>query len=180
MLPGLQTIFLPGYPALNQRLQLQQTKVFPEPIDGERLLESIETATKARFTGRDLFHVLDLIQLCCLSRKTGAIQMVNEDGSGIIYLNQGRIVHAETAKTQAKEALLEIVSWGLVEFAYDTSMRSRETISVAWDAVLARDASTPTRDNRQRNEATGRDKLFESHAFTSRTKRGLFDALRRG
>src|SRR4051812_39803228 len=45
--PGLQVLFLPGYPASEQRLEIGRTKVFPEPIDGERLLEAIELAAAA-------------------------------------------------------------------------------------------------------------------------------------
>jgi CheY-like chemotaxis protein len=55
--PGLQILFLPPYPAAEQRLEIATTKVFPEPIDGERLLEAIEAAAE---TGApDLFHVMD-------------------------------------------------------------------------------------------------------------------------
>ena len=35
--PGLQVLFLPGYPASEQRLEIGRMKVFPEPIDGEQL-----------------------------------------------------------------------------------------------------------------------------------------------
>ena len=33
--PGLQTVFLPAYLVDEQRLEIADTKVFPEPIDGE-------------------------------------------------------------------------------------------------------------------------------------------------
>ena len=41
-LPSLHTIFLPGYPLSAQRIDVANTKIFPEPIDGERLLHAIE------------------------------------------------------------------------------------------------------------------------------------------
>src|SRR6266849_635848 len=37
MFSGLQTLFLPPYLASEQRLEVAETKVFPEPIDGEAL-----------------------------------------------------------------------------------------------------------------------------------------------
>ena len=134
--PGLQVLFLPAYPAAERRLEIALTKVFPEPIDGERLLEAIEIAAVAQAGAPDLFHVLDVLQMCCLSKRSGAVQIVNGARSGIVYLRDGRVVHAEGAITRGTEALLEIAGWGDVEFAYDSSVRAPETISTPWDEAL--------------------------------------------
>jgi DNA-binding response OmpR family regulator len=134
--PGLQVLFLPAYPVAEQRLEIGKMKVFPEPIDGERLLEAIETAAGAAAGTPDLFHVLDVLQMCCLSQRSGAVQVVKGARSGIVYLRDGRIVHAEGAVTRGTEALLEIAGWGEVEFAYDSSVRASETISTPWDEAL--------------------------------------------
>lgn len=135
--PGLQTLFFPAYPATEQRIEITETKVFPEPIDGERLLQAIESAAEAGSGARDLFHVLDVLQMCCLSGRSGAVQIVRQTGSGIVYLRDGKIVHAEGATTRGTEALREIAAWDRVEFAYDSSMRAPETISMPWDEALA-------------------------------------------
>jgi len=134
--PGLQVLLLPAYPAAEQRLEIAKTKIFPEPIDGERLLEAIETAAVAQAGAPDLFHVLDVLQMCCLSKRSGAVQIVKEAQSGIVYLRDGKIVHAEGAVTRGTEALLEIAGWGDIEFAYDASVRAPETISMPWDEAL--------------------------------------------
>ena len=135
--PGLQTLFLPPYPASEQRLVVAQTKVFPEPIDGEALLEAMTRAETAASGAPDLFHVADLLQMCCLSRRSGAVQMVKANKSGIAFLRAGQIVHAETTGGRGREALFEIVGWEYVEFAYDKTVRPPvETIDKAWDEVL--------------------------------------------
>jgi hypothetical protein len=135
--PGLQTLFLPPYDASEQCLAVAQTKVFPEPIDGEGLLEAITRAEAAAAGAPDLFHVVDVLQMCCLSRRSGAIQIVKGTKSGIAFLRTGEIVHAETTAGRGKEALFEIVEWQYVEFAYDRTVRPPvETITSAWDEVL--------------------------------------------
>lgn len=134
--PGLQVLFLPGYSAAEQRLEIARTKVFPEPIDGERLLEAIENAVGAREGTADLFHVLDVLQMCCLSKRSGAVQIVKEAQSGIVFLRDGKFVHAEAMVKRGTEALLEIASWGDIEFAYDATVRAPETISMPWDEAL--------------------------------------------
>jgi Domain of unknown function (DUF4388) len=134
---GLQTLFLPPYPAAEQRLVVADTKIFPEPIDGDGLLEAVVRAESATPGAADVFHVADILQMCCLSKRGGAIQMVREPKSGIVFLRNGAIVHAETSGGRGKEALFEIASWEYVEFAYDRSVRpSVETITHPWDEIL--------------------------------------------
>jgi Domain of unknown function (DUF4388) len=135
--PGLQTLFLPPYSASEQRLVVAETKVFPEPIDGEGLLASIARAEVAKAGAPDLYHVADVLQMCCLSHRSGAIQMVKGSKSGIAFLRDGQIVHAETAGERGGDALSEIVEWQYVEFAYDRTVRPPvETITLPWDEVL--------------------------------------------
>ena len=166
--PGLQVLFLPAYPVSEQRLDIGATKVFPEPIDGERLLETIEAAAGVESGAPDLFHVLDVLQMCCLSQRSGAVQIVKEGQSGIVFLRDGKIVHAEAAVTRGTQALLEIVSWGDIEFAYDASVRTPETISMPWDEALVQ-------------AVTGRpqEEPSEPAQPPPPKKRGFFGALRR-
>jgi DNA-binding response OmpR family regulator len=177
--PGLQVLLLPGYPASGQRLEIARTKVFPEPIDGERLLEAIEAAASVVPGAPDLFHVLDVLQMCCLSKRSGAVQIVKGQQTGIVYLRDGRIVHAEGAVTRGTEALLEIAAWGDVEFAYDASVRAAETISTPWDEVLIQ---AVVRHKKRKTDSTDapRSAPSPSKPTTSPKKRGFFAALRRG
>src|SRR5207253_9306742 len=88
--PGLQTLFLPGYPSAEQRLEVDNTKVFPEPIDGEALLGAIARAETAIPGAPDWFHVVDVLQMRCLSRRGGAIQMIRGTRSAIVFLRAGQ------------------------------------------------------------------------------------------
>ena len=176
--PGLQTFFFPAYPAAEQQLEIAKTKIFPEPIDGERLLEAIETLAEPGPDAPDLFDVLDVLQMCCLSRRRGAVQIVKQTRDGIVYLYDGKIVHAEAAAARGTEALREIVAWGLVEFAYDPSARASETISMPWDEALVQ---AVVRDNEKKLQEGTEPKLGEASEITGPPpkKRRFFGALRR-
>jgi hypothetical protein len=137
LFPGLQVLFFPNYNAAERRLEVAQTKIFPEPIEGDELLGAIERAEKAPPDAPDLFQVVDVLQMCCLSRRSGALQMVKDAKNGLVFLRNGRIVHAETTAGGGREALAEIVNWKFVEFAYEPSVRPPlETITDAWDEIL--------------------------------------------
>jgi CheY-like chemotaxis protein len=177
--PGLQTLFLPAYPASEQRLEIGQTKVFPEPIDGERLLEAIEAAAVATPGAPDFFHVMDVLQMCCLSGRSGAVQIVKEMQNGIVYLRDGKMVHAESAGARGTEALLEILGWDLVEFAYDSSVRAPETISMPWDEALIQAVIRHNEGKSPDAEVPKFEEPIATEAPPPPKKRGFFSALRR-
>lgn len=64
--PGLQTLFFPAYAGSEQCLKVADTKVFPEPIDDDALLDAVDPAEKAGAQPPDLFHVFNTMQMCCL------------------------------------------------------------------------------------------------------------------
>ena len=134
--PGLHTFFLPAYPLSAQRLEVANGKIFPEPIDGERLLEAIERTAASRGSP-DLFHIIDLLQMCCLSGKSGGVQFVAGSETGVVFLRNGELRHAETARARGLDAIYEMLRWGHAEFAYDANASPAEqTIAIGWDAAL--------------------------------------------
>jgi CheY-like chemotaxis protein len=137
MFPGLQTLFLPPYVAMQVRIEIAGSKVFPEPIDGDRMIGTIERSVRMRWNAPDWFHVVDVLQMCCLAGRSGALQMVRGSRVGTVYLHSGGIVHAETGGVRGYAALVEMVSWGEIEFAYDRAMTAAtESLRGRWDQLL--------------------------------------------
>ncbi len=162
--PRLQTAFFPSYRASDQRLDIRDSKIFPEPIDGERLLEMLQRAEAPELEGRDVFHPVDILQMCCLSRKSGALQMVFSGRSGLVFLRKGKLTHAETDGLRGHAALLEIITWEYVEFAYDSSLRpAAETISGRWDEVLIEAVGNRKRRAGAEIPATGPSRQHRAH-----------------
>jgi CheY-like chemotaxis protein len=135
--PALQLLFFPSYAASERQLEAVDSKVFPEPIEGDALLRAIEQAENSPPNTPDLFQAIDILQMCCLSRRSGALQLVKEAKSGFVFLRNGKIMHAETNMLRGRAALAEMLSWNLVEFAYERNVRPPlETITEPWDAIL--------------------------------------------
>jgi CheY-like chemotaxis protein len=153
--PALQVLFFPNYPASDRRLDIAETKIFPEPIEGDELLSAIERAENAPPNAPDLFHVVDVLQMCCLSQRSGALQLVKDGNSGLVYLRRGKIVHAETTMNRGRDALLEVIAFEFVEFAYESSVRAPlELIKGDWyetliDIVAARKQDSPLKSERR-------------------------------
>jgi len=112
------------------------------------LLDTIERGEGAPPNAPDLFHVIDVLQMCCLSRRSGALQLAKESNSGLVFLRNGEIVHAETTAARGRDALLEIANWDFVEFAYERSVRPPlETIAAAWHDILIDAVTTQKEEN---------------------------------
>lgn len=56
-------------------------------------------------------HLPDVIQLVAVSSKTGAFQLVRGREEGRIYLEAGRIVHAEVGELKGEEAVFLLATW---------------------------------------------------------------------
>lgn len=75
-------------------------------------------------------HLPDVIQLVSVSSKTGAFHLKRDNEEGIIYLEQGKIVHAVLGSTEGDEAVYAMATWtdGTFRFVPD-EMSSRHSIT---------------------------------------------------
>ncbi|MEW6363042.1 MAG: DUF4388 domain-containing protein [Acidobacteriota bacterium] len=69
-------------------------------------------------------HLPDLIQLVSVSGKTGKFMLSNGDQTGIIYLLDGRIVHAELEGQVGEEAVYSLAIWSKGEFKFEPDVRT--------------------------------------------------------
>ena len=75
--------------------------------------------------------------MCCLSGKSGGVQLVVGADAGVVYLRNGELRHAETQHARGLEAIYEMLRWGRAEFAYDANAGPAEqSIDIGWDAAL--------------------------------------------
>src|SRR5215470_13510106 len=64
-------------------------------------------------------HLPDIIQLVSVSGKTGVFHLTDGALRGEIYLNEGRIVHAEMDDQRGEEAVYALAIWRQGEFRFD-------------------------------------------------------------
>ena len=82
-------------------------------------------------------QLTDLIQLNCLCRVTAALRVEKGEQRGVIYFNDGEIVHAECDEQIGKEALFSILRWREGKFDHERGMTPPEqSISQNWEHLL--------------------------------------------
>ena len=104
---------------------------------------------KQGFTGKlDQFDLVDIIQLCCISKRTGRLQIARGVERGVLYLRNGQIIHAVSGELVGDTAAYEIIGWSSGQFSFDDSLQPEEqTIQSGWEhlvmeAVRQRDERT--------------------------------------
>jgi len=92
---------------------------------------------RGRGTLRDL-HLLDLLQLKCLSLSSAVVRVETADGkSGAIYFRRGQICHVITDTSMGAPALHEIANWPDGHLSEtDLPLEIPTTIAVPWPALL--------------------------------------------
>ena len=82
-------------------------------------------------------QLTDIIQMNCLSRVTTALTFTKDSEKGVIYLNEGEIVHAECGEEQGTDAFYKIMGWQEGEFVSNIGIVSPlQTIHQSWEHLL--------------------------------------------
>jgi hypothetical protein len=75
-------------------------------------------------------HLPDIIQLISVSGKTGVFHLTDGSLQGQIYLNDGKIVHAELDDVAGEEAVYALAIWSQGDFRFDPGVATEHrTIS---------------------------------------------------
>jgi len=69
-------------------------------------------------------HLPDIIQLISVSGKTGVFHLTNGALAGEIYLNDGKIVHAQLDEASGEEAVYALAMWSQGDFRFDPGVAS--------------------------------------------------------
>ena len=74
-------------------------------------------------------HLPDIIQLVSVSGKSGVFRLIDGEHRGDIWLQEGRIVHAEHEDLSGEEAVYALAIWRVGEFRFEAGVDSpRQTI----------------------------------------------------
>jgi hypothetical protein len=75
-------------------------------------------------------HLPDIIQLVSVSGKTGVFHLIDGPLSGLIYLHEGRIIHAQLDEITGEEAVYALAIWNQGDFKFEPGPASEiRTIS---------------------------------------------------
>ena len=82
-------------------------------------------------------QLTDIVQMNCLGRVTTMLVITKDTHKGVIYFNDGEVVHAECDDIAGEKAFYTILGWQEGKFVSNIGVvPSRETISSTWEHLL--------------------------------------------
>jgi CheY-like chemotaxis protein len=82
-------------------------------------------------------QLTDIIQMNCLGRLTTALVISRDGEKGVIYFNEGEIIHAECGEQKGTDAFYKILSWEEGEFVSNIGfVPPVQTIFTSWEHLL--------------------------------------------
>ena len=82
-------------------------------------------------------QLTDIIQMNCLGRLTTALVITWNGEKGVIYFNEGEVIHAECGNEKGTEAFYKILSWEEGEFVSNIGfVPPVQTIQQSWEHLL--------------------------------------------
>lgn len=113
-----------------------------KPFDLEQMRASILKAlnedVEQGFNGSiQGLRLPDLIQMNCLGQVTTALHIINDIREGVIYFEDGQIMHAAVGAMEGEEAFFSMLSWQSGSFKFSASERApKVTVSNNWEYLL--------------------------------------------
>lgn len=144
---------------------LRAEEVRAEPRNPFSITDSLPTDQRTRsarlrrlvekqgFTGKlDQFELVDIIQMCCVSKRTGKLSVARKADRGVIYLLGGQIIDAASGELEGEEAVYEIIGWSSGQFNFEEGVQPEgQTVQGGWEHLVLE--GVRRRDERQHQAA---------------------------
>jgi hypothetical protein len=98
---------------------------------------SPDDAALSGFSAQSQMGLPEVLQMCCLSRRSGQITFRSGESYGFIYIQQGRVLHALCGTTEGEEAIYAMLLWPGGGFSLDEDiLPHKKTVTLTWEQLL--------------------------------------------
>ena len=115
--------------------------VLEKPLDFEFITEKIQELVtredRALEGNLGMMSLASIVQINCEERNQSQLRLNYQGRSGVIYFNDGEMVHAETSEKTGEEAVYELLSWEDGAFQLKIGAQpGLRTINIPWSGVI--------------------------------------------
>jgi len=96
-----------------------------------------EQSVTSGFNAQSQMGLADVLQMCCLSQRSGQITFRSGESYGYIYIQHGRVLHALCGTVQGEEAIYTMLTWPGGGFSLDEDiLPHKKTVTLTWEQLL--------------------------------------------
>jgi pSer/pThr/pTyr-binding forkhead associated (FHA) protein len=98
---------------------------------------SPDSSAASGFSAQSQMGLPEVLQMCCLSRRSGQITFRSGESYGFIYIQHGRVLHALCGTIQGEEAIYTMLTWPGGGFSLDEDiLPHKKTVTLSWEQLL--------------------------------------------
>jgi len=96
-----------------------------------------EQAATSGFSAQSQMGLPEVLQMCCLSHRSGQITFRSGESHGYIYIQHGQVLHALCGNVQGEEAIYTMLTWPGGGFSLDEDiLPHKKTVNLTWEQLL--------------------------------------------
>src|ERR1700735_1261122 len=96
-----------------------------------------DQAGTSGFSAQSQMGLPEVLQMCCLSRRSGQITFRSGESYGFIYIQHGRVLHALCGTIEGEEAIYTMLTWPGGGFSLDEDiLPHKKTVTLTWEQLL--------------------------------------------
>jgi pSer/pThr/pTyr-binding forkhead associated (FHA) protein len=89
------------------------------------------------FGSQSQMGLAEVIQMCCLSRRSGQITFRSGESFGFVYIQHGQVLHSMCGVNEGEEAVYLMLSWPGGGFSLDEDiLPHKRTVNLSWEQLL--------------------------------------------
>src|SRR5471030_3129242 len=86
------------------------------------------------FSAQSQMGLPEVLQMCCLSRRSGQITFRSDESYGFVFIQQGRVLHAMCGVVEGEEAIYLMLTWPGGGFTLNEDiLPHKKTITLTWE-----------------------------------------------
>jgi len=96
-----------------------------------------EDAVSVNFPTQSQMGLAEVLQMFCLSNRSGQITFRSGESYGFIYLQHGRVLHSMCGVIEGEEAIYRMLNWPAGGFSLDQDiLPHKKTVTLTWEQLL--------------------------------------------
>jgi pSer/pThr/pTyr-binding forkhead associated (FHA) protein len=100
-------------------------------------IPSSENQSSPGFNTQTPMGLPEVLQMCCLSRRSGQITFRSGESYGFIFLQQGRVLHAMCGPLEGEDAIYTMLTWQAGSFTLNEDiLPQKKTVTLTWEHLL--------------------------------------------
>gem|GEM_PF-1250289 len=89
------------------------------------------------FNAHSDMGLAEVLQMCCLSRRSGQITFRSGDSQGFVFIQQGHVLHAMCGPIEGEEAVFTMLTWPGGGFSLNEDiLPHKKTVTMTWEQLL--------------------------------------------